>query len=89
LVIEYGPLDKHEPSVLVPGLLDLKTSPYLLFNLTSTPQRGLNNRTIEIPTGSAVGGGTVVNGIFFDRGAAAGMSFFVIEPTFLQIKSLH
>jgi choline dehydrogenase-like flavoprotein len=41
------------------------------FNLTSTPQRGLNNRIIEIPAGAAVGGGTVVNGIFFDRGAAA------------------
>jgi choline dehydrogenase-like flavoprotein len=41
------------------------------FNLTSTPQRNLNNRKIEIPAGAAVGGGTVVNGIFFDRGAAA------------------
>jgi choline dehydrogenase-like flavoprotein len=71
LVIEYGPLDKQEPSVLVPGLLDLATSPYMSFNLTSTPQRNLNNRTIEIPAGAAVGGGTVVNGIFFDRGAAA------------------
>lgn len=70
-MIEYGPLDKQEPSVLVPGLLDLPSSPYMSFNLTSTPQRGLNNRTIEIPAGSAVGGGTVVNGIFFDRGAAA------------------
>jgi choline dehydrogenase-like flavoprotein len=71
LVIEYGPFDKQEPSVLIPGLLDLPTSPYMSFNLTSTPQRGLENRTVEIPAGAAVGGGTVVNGIFFDRGAAA------------------
>jgi choline dehydrogenase len=71
LVIEYGPFDKQEPSVLVPGLLDLATSPYMSFNLTSTPQQGLGNRTVELPAGAAVGGGTVVNGIFFDRGGAA------------------
>jgi choline dehydrogenase-like flavoprotein len=57
--------------VLVPGLLDLSTSPYMSFNLTSTPQRGLGDRTVAIPAGAAIGGGTVINGLFFDRGAAA------------------
>jgi choline dehydrogenase len=70
LVIEYGPLDKKEPSVLVPGLLNLTTSPYF-FNLTSIPQRGLNNGTFTVPAAAVVGGGTVVNGMFFDRGSAA------------------
>jgi choline dehydrogenase len=70
LVIEYGPLDQKEPSVLVPGLLNLTSSPYF-FNRTSIPQRGLNNRTFQVPAAAVVGGGTVVNGIFFDRGAAA------------------
>jgi choline dehydrogenase len=75
LVIEYGPLDNQAPSVLVPGLFpgmtELASSPYLQFNLTSTPQASLNNRTYEIPVASAVGGGTVINGVFFDRAAAA------------------
>ena len=70
LVIEYGPLDQKEASVLVPGLLNLTSSPYF-FNRTSIPQRGLNNRTFQVPAAAVVGGGTVVNGIFFDRGAAA------------------
>lgn len=70
LVIEYGPLDKHEDQVLVPGLLDLDNTPYW-YNLTSTPQEGLNNRTFQVPAAAVVGGGTVINGMFFDRGTAA------------------
>ena len=70
LVVEYGPLDNHEPSVLVPGLLDLDSSPYR-FNLTSVPQPGLNNRTFWVPAAAVVGGATVINGMFFDRGSAA------------------
>lgn len=38
---------------------------------TSIPQPGLNNRTAPLYTGDVVGGGTVVNGMFFARGAAA------------------
>jgi choline dehydrogenase len=69
LVIEYGPFDHHEPEVLVPGLLNLTSTPYL-FNVTSVPQAGLNGRSFVIPAGAAVGGSTIVNGMFFDRGAA-------------------
>ena len=70
LVIEYGPLDHHEDSVLVPGLLNLTATPYW-FNLTSVPQQGLDNRTFAVPAAAVVGGGTVINGMFFDRGSAA------------------
>lgn len=38
---------------------------------TSTPQEGLGNRTSQLHTGAVVGGGTVVNGMFFARGSAA------------------
>lgn len=54
---------------MVPGLLDSDNSPYM-FNITSTPQPGLNNRTYPVIAAAAVGGGTVVNGLFFDRGSA-------------------
>ena len=69
LVVEYGPFDMHEPSVLVPGLLNLTATPYL-FNVTSIPQKGLGGRSFKIPAAAVVGGSTVVNGMFFDRGGA-------------------
>lgn len=37
---------------------------------TSVPQPGLDGRTSPIYTGAVVGGGTVVNGMFFNRGSA-------------------
>ena len=70
LVVERGPLDHHEPSVMVPGLLDLATTPYW-YNLTSTPQPGLKGGTYQVPAAKVAGGGTVINGMFFDRGSAA------------------
>jgi choline dehydrogenase len=70
LVLEYGPFHAHEPSVLVPGLLNLTTTPYW-FNLTSTPQPQLNNRTFQVTIAAAVRGGTVINGMLFHRGAKA------------------
>jgi hypothetical protein len=61
LVLEYGPFDAQEPSVLVPGLL----------NLTSTPHPYLDSRTFQVTTAAAVGGGIVINGMLFHRGAKA------------------
>lgn len=55
--------------MLVPGLLNLTSTPYW-FNITSTPQEGLNNASFQIPAAAVVGGGTVINGMFFDRGSA-------------------
>lgn len=39
-------------------------------NYDSVPQPGLGGRTSPISTGAVVGGGTVVNGMFFNRGSA-------------------
>lgn len=39
-------------------------------NYESVPQPGLDGRTSPIYTGAVVGGGTVVNGMFFNRGSA-------------------
>ena len=68
LVIEYGPLDTLEAEVLVPGL-----PPPSIYSrtYTSVPQSGLLNRTQPLYSGAVVGGGTVVNGMFFNRGSAA------------------
>lgn len=69
-MIEYGPFDHHEDAVLVPGLLNLTNTPYW-FNLTSTPQLHLQNRSFQVTIAAAVGGGTVINGMLFHRGAHA------------------
>ncbi|KXH32733.1 hypothetical protein CSIM01_04226 [Colletotrichum simmondsii] len=66
LVIETGPFDKDEDSVLVPGAFF--PVPYLWPNLNSAPQSALNNRVFPVPAGRVVGGGSVVNGMVFVRG---------------------
>jgi choline dehydrogenase-like flavoprotein len=65
-VIEYGPLsqdDSFMPLYNAP-------SPAFMYNLTSVPQPNVNNRTFPVANGAVVGGGSAVNGQFFDRGAA-------------------
>ncbi|PVH77666.1 GMC oxidoreductase [Cadophora sp. DSE1049] len=65
LVVEYGPFDKGEDSVLVPG--SYFPVPYFWPNIFSTPQRGLNNSTYFVPMGRVVGGGSTINAMFFHR----------------------
>jgi choline dehydrogenase-like flavoprotein len=42
-----------------------------MYNLTYVPQVGLNGRAGPVAAGAIVGGGSAVNGMFFDRGSAA------------------
>jgi choline dehydrogenase-like flavoprotein len=42
-----------------------------MYNITSLPISGLNNNTYGVAAGAIVGGGSAVNGMFFDRGSAA------------------
>ncbi|KAK0122040.1 hypothetical protein ONS95_010304 [Cadophora gregata] len=65
LVVEYGPFDQGEDSVLVPG--SYFPVPYFWPNIFSTPQRGLNNGTYFVPMGRVVGGGSTINAMFFLR----------------------
>jgi choline dehydrogenase-like flavoprotein len=59
--------DGQENGTTVPGLA--VPGKYLRTD-TSVPQAGLDNRTSPLYTGVVVGGGTVVNGMFFARGSA-------------------
>ncbi|KAF2627624.1 GMC oxidoreductase [Macroventuria anomochaeta] len=69
LVIEYGPLDQREDGVMVPGAYF--PVPYLWLPLMSTPQAALNGTSYSVPCGRAVGGGSVVNAMFFHRSDAS------------------
>ena len=66
LVIEYGPLDTFPPGALVPGL---QPPAEYSRNYMSVPQKGTDNRPQGVYTGAVVGGGTVINGLFFTRGS--------------------
>ncbi|KAF5520027.1 Dehydrogenase xptC [Colletotrichum aenigma] len=69
LVIETGPFDKDEDSVLIPGAFN--PVPYLWPDLISARQTELNNRSFLVPAGRVVGGGSVVNGMVFVRAGKA------------------
>lgn len=69
LVVEYGYLS-DDPSILLP-VGTLTSHPQRMYNMTSPPIPGLNNRTIVPYVAAVVGGGSAVNGMFFDRGSAS------------------
>ncbi|KAF2106847.1 choline dehydrogenase-like protein [Lophiotrema nucula] len=68
LVIEYGPFDQREDGVMIPGAYF--PVPYLWLPLLSTPQTALNGTVYSVPCGRVVGGGSVVNAMFFHRSSA-------------------
>jgi choline dehydrogenase-like flavoprotein len=45
--------------------------PYLWLPLESTPQRALGGTSYSVPCGRAVGGGSIVNAMFFRRSDAS------------------
>ncbi|KAI0113930.1 hypothetical protein GGR51DRAFT_471387 [Nemania sp. FL0031] len=65
LVVEAGPSDQGEDSVLIPG----DYPPFQYFNgLESVPQEGLDNRSVDTVCAKVVGGGSVVNAMVYLRG---------------------
>lgn len=61
------PRDALQPSVLVPGL---PPPTEYSRNYVSVPQPGLNGQTQPVYSAAVVGGGSVINGMFFNRGSA-------------------
>ena len=71
LLLEAGGADRspliHAPGGLMPLLLSGKHSwPYV-----SAPQARLDGRSLFLPRGRVLGGGSSVNGMIYDRGAAS------------------
>ncbi|CAO2658119.1 Nn.00g073790.m01.CDS01 [Neocucurbitaria sp. VM-36] len=98
LVIEYGPFDQREDSVMVPGAYF--PVPYLWLPLMSTPQAALGGTSYSVPCGRVVGGGSVVNAMFFHRSDAAlydaweelgatGWSWKGLLPYFKKSETFH
>ncbi|CAA7265020.1 unnamed protein product [Cyclocybe aegerita] len=68
LIVEYGYINDN------PGQLDPSSAtaypPANMFNISSVPQPALGNRQQQILAASVVGGGSMINGMLFDRAAA-------------------
>ena len=86
--------DAQDGGTAVPGL---PVPDKYKCNYNSLPQPGLNNRSSPIYTGCVVGGGTVVNGMFFNRGSAGdydaweklgnpGWSWDGLLPYFIKVR---
>jgi choline dehydrogenase-like flavoprotein len=71
LVIKAGPILNGEEellSLLIPGNFRNVTARYQ-WNITSLPNKELNNRTTTAIVARIVGGGSALNGMVFDRGS--------------------
>ncbi|KAK4118317.1 GMC oxidoreductase [Parathielavia appendiculata] len=68
LVLERGLLQNSSSVTTVAGGISAFLDPTLLFNFTSAPQQGLNNRSIAVINGRLLGGSSGVNGMQVLRG---------------------
>ncbi|CAG8952337.1 hypothetical protein HYFRA_00001083 [Hymenoscyphus fraxineus] len=69
LVVENGYLN-DQPIATVPYYVNV-LNPDNLYPIISAPEAYMNNLTFPVPVGNVVGGGSIVNGMFFDRGSNA------------------
>lgn len=70
LLIEAGPDNEGREDLMMPSKnLEIQTDKSLIWNWWSTPQTGVNDRSIEYKSGHVLGGGTSINGMVYTRGA--------------------
>ncbi|PPQ81761.1 hypothetical protein CVT24_005119 [Panaeolus cyanescens] len=67
LVVEYGGFN-NDPAQLDPSSA-FQTPQQFLFNASIVPQPGIGNRSGQVFAASVVGGGSTLNGMFFERGS--------------------
>ncbi|KAI8960838.1 putative GMC oxidoreductase [Daldinia sp. FL1419] len=72
LVIESGDLDDRAEDVSIPGNVGFEDPRRYEVKLEMAPQRFLDGETRIFSQGRAVGGSTIVNGLVWTRGSAAG-----------------
>ena len=69
LVIEAGAADDN-PSTRVPYAAALPINGSLLWGFKSQPEPEIANRTFDAKAARVLGGGSIVNGMMYDRAAA-------------------
>jgi choline dehydrogenase-like flavoprotein len=68
LCIEAGPLDQGEDLIKYPVYIGAQPPCFYEWCLDSTPQNQLDGATRHIPMGRGVGGGSLINGMLWNRG---------------------
>lgn len=98
LLLEAGGSDRS-PLIAAPGgLLPIMMSGAFVWRYMSAPQAALDDRTLYLPRGKVLGGGSSVNGMVYDRGfhsdydrwaaaGNAGWSFAEVLPYFRRLET--
>ena len=68
LLLEAGPIDQDEPWVRIPFFAGQGVGSTYDWNLLTAPQIYLNGQSRAIPQGRALGGGTIINAMLWNRG---------------------
>ncbi|KAJ6098472.1 hypothetical protein N7467_000007 [Penicillium canescens] len=71
LVIEAGPLDDYDKFVMIPRFYNGNVHHQYDWNVSTTPQEELGGQAVDYTQGKAIGGGSIVNAMAFDRGSPA------------------
>ncbi|KAI9780262.1 MAG: hypothetical protein M1839_006822 [Geoglossum umbratile] len=70
LVLEAGDADNYEESIQVPQFVGADIGSRYDWKLSTVPQTFLDNVTRPIPQGKALGGGSILNAMCWNRGGA-------------------
>ena len=68
LLLEAGPVDQGEQSIQIPFFVGADIGGTYDWNLTTVPQMYLDGRPRSLPQGRALGGGTILNAMLWNRG---------------------
>jgi len=68
LLLEAGPADHGEPSVELPGMIGDEMGGIYDWNMSTVSQTYLNGLPRTLPQGRGLGGGTLINGMLWNRG---------------------
>lgn len=75
LLLEGGGTDEH-PSIQNPGVWFTNIGTDLDWGYSSVPNRGTHDRTLLLPMGKAIGGGTAINAMVWARGHQNDFTFW-------------
>lgn len=98
LVLEAGPIDMEEPWIRIPFFAGQGIGSIYDWNLVSAPQTYLNGATRAIPQGRALGGGSIINAMLWNRGGMSdyndwvalgnpGWGWFDMLPYFVRVST--
>ncbi|RMZ09155.1 hypothetical protein D0862_03707 [Hortaea werneckii] len=68
LLLEAGPADTGELNIALPGMIGHEIGSRYDWNLSTTAQASLNGAVRTVPQGRGLGGGTLINGMLWNRG---------------------